>query len=136
MTRTPKPDRQLSQTAVRYRARDTAANPWCWDIVQVDAHGAETTIETCTIDELGSELRAIQGVDDAQEGAESGDLPLWEQVVDRAWLQRIADAAARCSTERKSTPLLRPAEDDRADMKRLLADLLDATEEYVTWCRD
>ena len=54
-------DPNLSRTAVRYQPNNTGSSPWCWAIIQVAPDGGETTIGTCTIDELGPELQAIQG---------------------------------------------------------------------------
>lgn len=130
-------DPNLSRTAVRYRQDETGSNPWCWDIVQVSADNSERTIGTYTIDELGPELQTIQENDKTSEPDETGDLPDWEQVVERAWLQRIEATIKSCSKAAEpAMPLLRPTEDDRCATKRRLADLIDATDGYVTWCRD
>ena len=130
-------DPNLSRTAVRYRRDETGSNPWCWDIVQVSADNSERTIGTYTIDELGPELQTIQENDKTSEPDETGDLPDWEQVVERAWLQRIEATIKSCSKAAEpAMPLLRPTEDDRCATKRRLADLIDATDGYVTWCRD
>ena len=127
-------DPDLSRTAVRYRPHGVGLNPRCWDIVQVSPDNAETTTGTFTIDELGPELQAIQG---NPEPDETGDLPIWEQVVERAWLQRMGAAVENCNRAGEpALPLLQPAEDDRSAAKRRLADLLDATEGYMTWCRE
>ena len=129
-------DPNLSRTAVRYRRDETGSNPWCWDIVQVSADNSERTIGTYTIDELGLELRTIQG-DEAPEPTETGSPAIWEHVVERAWLQRVETAIKSCSKATEpAMPLLRPTEDDRCATKRRLADLIDATDGYVTWCRD
>ena len=137
MTANYKIDPELSRTAARYRPHAVGLDPQCWDIVQVDAAGAETTIGTFTLDELGPKLQAIQGNGETPEPGETGDLPIWEQVVERAWLQRIKAAAEKCNdADNAAIPLLRPAEDDRCAAKRRLADLIEATDGYVTWCRN
>ena len=77
-------DPNLSRTAVRYSGDETESSPWCWDIVQVGPEGGGTTVGTFTIDELGPELQAIQRNGGTPEPDETGDLPIWEQVVERA----------------------------------------------------
>ena len=131
-------DPDLSRTAVRYRANETGWSPWCWEIVQAKPDDSETIIGTYPIGEIREELETIQGMAETSEPGKTGEATgTWDHLVERAWLQRIGDAAEKCSKARKpAMPLLRPAKDDRSAAKRRLADLLDATEGYMTWCRE
>ena len=138
MKTTLKTDPELARTAVRHRLHGTGLSPWCWEIMQVNDDKTETTAGPYTADELGPALRTIQGNSAAPDAAsEPGTEEAWVRVVERAWLRRIDDAVHRCAhAGRRPIPLLPGAADDHENAKKGLADLLEATEGYVTWCRD
>ena len=128
-------DPELTRTAVRYRRHGTGLDPWYWEIVQLNHGQIETTAGPYRTDELGPALRAIQG-DEAAAG-EPGTEEAWERVVERGWLRRIDDAVHRTAhAGRRPLPLLPGDADDHENTKKGLSDLLEATEDYMTWCRE